>query len=90
MPRKYTWKPGSRSYKNYTSKNLLKAVEETNSNFIYATAKKYTIPYGTLHIKVKDAMINQLSHEIEFDLAKVRHSCRLENTYWKIRDTNYR
>ena len=77
MPRKYTRKPGSRSYKNYTSSDLLKAVEDAKRKSIYAAAKKYNIPYGTLHNKVNGRHDKpnggqvRLSHELECELAKV-------------------
>ena len=54
MPRKYVRKAGSRTYCNYSQETIDKAVGEISSGkSIRSTSKKYSIPVGTLHNKVK-------------------------------------
>ena len=54
MTRKYGRTAGSRMYCNYSQETLEKAVAEIkNGKSIRSTAKKYVIPVGTLHNKIK-------------------------------------
>lgn len=54
MPRKYVRKAGSRTYCNYSQESLNSALEEiSRGESIRSTSKKYVIPLGTLHNKIK-------------------------------------
>ena len=55
MPRQYVRKPGSRTYRNYSTDKLEEAMLEIIEGrlSILQASKEYNIPFGTLHNKLK-------------------------------------
>ena len=83
MPRTYIQKPGSRSYRNYTTDDLEEAVSKVSENklSIKQASERYKIPYGTLHNKFHGKHIHKpggqtvLSDKEEMYLIKAIIKC---------------